>query len=92
MARYSQVKEACVSLYNVGDALNIEIEDTGVGFDPEKAIRTGRSNGVTGMRERVNLLRGTFTIDSAPGEGARIRAQIPFQPQNDDDSKSFPMV
>jgi signal transduction histidine kinase len=92
VARYSKVNEAMVSVHNVGNALHIEIEDGGVGFEPEKVIRAGKSNGVTGMRERVNLLRGVFRIDSAPGQGATISAHIPFPPEHFGDLEKTPLI
>jgi signal transduction histidine kinase len=92
VARYSQAKQACVRVHNVGNGLRIDIEDDGVGFEPEKAIRTGKSNGITGMRERVNLLRGVFGIESAPGEGAIIRARIPFSAETLCDTDSATMI
>ena len=52
-------------------ALQIVVEDTGVGFDP-KALREG-GIGVDNVRRRVESLpEGRFTIDSQPGQGARI--------------------
>lgn len=90
VARYSQVKEATVSVYNMGDELHIEVHDSGVGFEPEKAVRAGASNGLTGMRERVNLLRGVFNMTSSPGAGATIRARIPF-PQEDNCEPDAPV-
>jgi two-component system sensor histidine kinase DegS len=34
--------------------------------------------GLLGMRERVEMVGGRFTIESAPGQGTTIRAEIPF--------------
>ena len=45
------------------------IEDDGRGFDP--AASRGVGLGLLGMRERVELLDGTFQIDAAPGPGRR---------------------
>ncbi len=78
VAKYAQVEEACVTVDNRGDALYIQIQDDGIGFEPERSTRAGASYGLTGMRERVHLLMGEFSVDSVPGEGAIIRARIPF--------------
>jgi signal transduction histidine kinase len=53
-------------------------EDDGIGFDGQ--IRGGdeRSLGLLGMRERASLLGGTFQVHGRPGEGARIRIEIPL--------------
>jgi len=53
----------------------LEVRDDGEGFDPEGSF-PGHL-GLKSMRERVAHLGGTLRIESAPGEGTRIRAQIP---------------
>jgi signal transduction histidine kinase len=53
----------------------LEVRDDGGGFDPEGSF-PGHL-GLKSMRERVARLGGTLRIESAPGEGTRIRAQIP---------------
>jgi signal transduction histidine kinase len=61
----------------VDGALKTEIQDEGAGFDPVKAMAAAKSYGLTGMRERVNLLHGCFRITSAPGAGTTVLASIP---------------
>ena len=34
--------------------------------------------GVLGMRERVEMVVGTFTVESVPGQGTTVRVEIPF--------------
>ena len=53
----------------------LEVRDDGGGFDPEGSF-PGHL-GLKSMRERVARLGGTLRIESAPGEGTRVRAQIP---------------
>ena len=53
-------------------------EDDGAGFDPQIAGRDRRSLGLLGMRERASLLGGTFQLRSKPGQGTRIRIEIPL--------------
>jgi PAS domain S-box-containing protein len=53
-------------------------EDDGAGFDPQIAGRDRRSLGLLGMRERTSLLGGTFQLRSRPGQGTRIRIEIPL--------------
>jgi signal transduction histidine kinase len=57
--------------------LLIEVADSGKGFDPASAVAEGRL-GLAGMRERVEILGGTFVVDSAPGKGTVIRATLPL--------------
>ena len=60
----------------------IEIEDDGQGFDPGAVSAEAgslRGIGLAGMRERMELIGGTIALDSAPGEGTRIRLEAPVQ-------------
>jgi signal transduction histidine kinase len=65
------------------DALNVQIEDRGRGFDPEAALASPQSSGLIGMRDRVLLLNGHLTIESQPGAGTQITAELPLHSQPD---------
>jgi two-component system sensor histidine kinase UhpB len=58
-----------------GEWLELEIADLGVGLEPDVALSTG--GGLAGMRERVQLLGGSFELLSQPGQGATIRMLLP---------------
>ncbi|MGH9945601.1 MAG: PAS domain-containing protein [Pyrinomonadaceae bacterium] len=64
VARHSGSGNAAVRIVADPKRLTIEIEDNGIGFEPEKALAAGQSNGLTGMRERATLLGGTFKVES----------------------------
>jgi len=53
-------------------------EDDGAGFDGKIRGNDKRSLGLIGMRERASLLGGVFQLRSTPGEGTRIRVEIPL--------------
>ncbi len=57
--------------------LQISVRDDGKGFDPQ-TVQTEGHLGLEGMRERVELLGGTFYIWSAVGQGTVVRADIPL--------------
>ena len=57
--------------------MSLQIEDRGCGFDPEVVLKAPRSSGLIGMRERITLLGGRLTIESSPGSGATIIAELP---------------
>jgi signal transduction histidine kinase len=60
-----------------GDAaIAVSIRDDGAGFD---ATDLTDGFGVLGMRERVELLHGTFEIESTPGQGTVVRAMLPVE-------------
>ncbi len=52
------------------------IEDNGVGFIPTVPIYEEHL-GLFGMRERVEMLGGSFTIESSPGKGTTVNAEVP---------------
>jgi PAS domain S-box-containing protein len=51
-------------------------EDDGIGFDEKVVCEDKRSLGLLGMRERAQLIGGTFNVRGRPGQGARIRIEI----------------
>ena len=78
VARYADIKAARVRVRVVRDKLHLSIVDQGTGFEPEIILAAGRSNGLAGMRERALLLGGTFGIQSSPGAGTRLMAELPL--------------
>lgn len=77
VARHVGVAAVTVQIYVTAETLSIFIVDEGAGFDVEQALVTGGSLGLSRMRERADLLGGTLTIDSLPGEGTTIQADFP---------------
>ncbi len=71
--RHAQAKQASVELFARGGKAVLRIDDDGRGG----AIAPG--NGLAGMRERIEALGGTLRIDSAPGRGLHIEAEIPLE-------------
>jgi signal transduction histidine kinase len=57
------------------------LEDDGHGFDPDTLVRPStevRRMGLRGIKERIELLRGTLQIESAAGEGTALFARLPL--------------
>jgi two-component system, NarL family, sensor histidine kinase DevS len=67
--------------------LLIAVRDYGVGFDPETPAE---GFGLLGMRERVELVDGRLTIDSEPGRGTVVRADLPALHRASDSEVSEP--
>ena len=61
--------------------LVVEISDKGPGFNPEQISQWDGHLGLSGMRERVESLGGLFEIESKIGQGTRILAHLPCQPE-----------
>jgi signal transduction histidine kinase len=79
IARHAGVQEARVSIHVDMEDILVTIQDQGRGFDPEAAEAEYESTGLGGMRERVNLIGGSFEIRSNPGRGTLVNARIPTQ-------------
>ncbi|MBI4083911.1 MAG: sensor histidine kinase [Candidatus Lambdaproteobacteria bacterium] len=66
-----------VEIAHIAGQLAIQVSDDGPGFDP-RAISGETHLGLTAMRERVEILGGTFSIDSETGRGTAVRACLPL--------------
>lgn len=76
VARHAAVKEVEVRCEADASALRIEVDDCGVGFDPS---RIGPIPfGLDGMRERAELLGGSFSIKTAAGSGTSLTVRLPL--------------
>lgn len=61
--------------------LDLLLEDNGHGYQPEQVA--GRSTlGLSGIAERIELLGGKLSMTSAPGQGCRIKIQVPLHPSH----------
>jgi signal transduction histidine kinase len=76
IVKHAQATEVSLSLACDNETIQLYIEDNGVGFDP---LKPSNSLGLKSMRERAASLKGTLSIESAPGAGSRITAAIPVQ-------------
>jgi PAS domain S-box-containing protein len=76
VAKYSEAKQAFVSVVGTGRYVNLTIRDTGVGFLPG-SVTARRGLGLTSMTERTRLLNGTFRVISAPGKGTTLHLRVP---------------
>ena len=75
-ARHSQASLVKVIVDLGEDRLRVSVDDNGKGFDPD-AVQQGNSLGLKLIRERTEMLGGSFEVDSAVGKGARILFAVP---------------
>jgi two-component system sensor histidine kinase UhpB len=79
--RHSQAKKACISLRNSGGEVYLRIEDDGGGFQvPQtqgEAIRL-RHWGLVNIQEWAELVGGSCTVSSEPGEGTLVEVTVPL--------------
>lgn len=77
IARHAEASEVRVRVRKLDGEVHVTVVDDGNGFDPDD-VKIGRSRGLVGMRERAELLGGTLVLESAPGQGATVRAILPI--------------
>ena len=77
VVKHSGARNVAVKLTGTHESLQLEISDSGGGFDTAKL---GGGMGLLSMRERVNFLDGHLTIRSKPGAGTRIAVLVPMPP------------
>ncbi len=78
-AKHSGAHRFLVQLSGSRRHIQLIVRDSGVGFDPELAMKN-RGLGLTSMRERIGLVHGTLTIKSKPKGGTVVNAQVPLGP------------
>lgn len=76
IVRHAHASHVDVLISRQKDRVITIIEDDGVGFTPVTPIGAEHL-GIFGMSERVEMLGGTFTIESFPGKGTTVKAEVP---------------
>jgi signal transduction histidine kinase len=72
--RHSGARNAKVVLEQLAESIVVRVTDDGRGFDPVRS----RGMGILGMEERVKRLGGTLRVESQPGKGATVTAELPI--------------
>jgi signal transduction histidine kinase len=75
--RHARARHVSLVLQRTPDGVAAVVEDDGGGFDPAAAPPAAGRLGLLGMRERVELVGGTLTVESAPGDGTTVIARVP---------------
>lgn len=76
IARHAQATRVEVRIERVDDVLEMDIRDDGAGFDNAE-VRSRKTFGLMGMRERALQFGGESRFDSVPGAGTIVRIRIP---------------
>jgi len=76
---HAQASTVRVTLSFLPGAVSLDIYDDGTGFDPQVPVTGSEAGGygLRAMRQRAEQLGGVLSVESAPGEGAVIAAQLP---------------
>ena len=75
--RHSGARNATVAVERSADTIVVRVTDDGHGFDPGRS----RGMGILGMEERVKRLGGTLSVESHPGKGTAVIAELPTPPE-----------
>jgi signal transduction histidine kinase len=77
--RHAHARQVVVTLSYMDDVVVLDVCDDGGGFDPAAMpVSPGDAGlGLVGMRERVEVLRGSLTIESRPGRGTTLVVELP---------------
>jgi signal transduction histidine kinase len=80
VARHAHARRVELNIHKLRNAARMEIKDDGKSFNLERVLNAkGRKRlGLLGMRERVEMVGGTFCVESSPGNGTAIEVEIPF--------------
>jgi signal transduction histidine kinase len=80
IARHAHATQVRMSISEISGAVRMEISDNGKSFLVKETLsaKSNKRLGLIGMRERVEMVGGSLAIESAPGQGTTVRAEIPF--------------
>jgi len=78
IVKHAEAQKATIQLRFNASSILATIEDDGKGFNRAEVGRNGTTLGLLGMEERVNLLGGTWQIESQQGRGTRVAVEIPI--------------
>jgi signal transduction histidine kinase len=78
--KHAKASKVEVSIAKRDEAVSLSIQDDGKSFEVERLLYSAKNKrlGLLGMRERVEMVGGSFRVQSAPGEGTTIHASIPI--------------
>jgi PAS domain S-box-containing protein len=78
VARHAKVDNVEIDIEADENILRIQVKDLGQGFDIS-SLPTTKTGGLSGMRERATIVGGLLSLESAPGVGTLVRAELPLQ-------------
>jgi signal transduction histidine kinase len=80
VAKHASATHADVTIAKLNGSVSLKIADDGKSFNVDRRLSSHKKNGLglLGMRERVEMVGGTFTLESSPAKGTTIEATIPY--------------
>jgi PAS domain S-box-containing protein len=80
VARHAQASTVELNIEKLADKVRMTIQDNGQcpPMDPMRKAQRGKRLGLIGMRERLEMVGGSFEIQCVKGKGTTVRAEVPF--------------
>lgn len=80
VAKHAKASQVDVSIKKTGDEVALAVHDDGKSFPVEQILHNPKNRrlGLLGMRERVEMVGGRFSVHSARGQGTTVSASIPI--------------
>ena len=80
VAEHSQASRVELRISKLAESVHLEVSDNGQSFDVQQTtdLRAGKHVGLISMRERAEMMGGTFLIESEEGKGTTLHVQIPL--------------
>jgi len=80
VAKHADASQVNVSIEKLRGVIRMEVKDNGKSFQVQDVLHSRRKGrlGLLGMRERVEMVGGRFSIESEPDKGTTVRAEMPF--------------
>jgi len=74
--KHAQATKIIISIQQIGNILEINYSDNGIGFDANTILKATTGLGLFNMKHRIETINGKFTISSAPSKGTIIKIQV----------------
>ena len=80
VSRHAHASQVDIRILKLPAAVRMEVRDDGKSFDVERVLlaRGNHHLGLLGMRERMEMVGGNLAVESTPGKGTVVRAEIPY--------------
>ena len=80
VSRHAHARRVKLNIQKIAEGVSMKIKDDGKSFQVDRVLGGdgGKRLGLLGMRERVEMVGGTFCVESAPGKGTTVQVEIPF--------------
>ena len=82
VVKHAGVDEASLSVKSDEESFRVVVEDQGEGFDPSAEEDDLGGFGLVNVRDRIEMIGGTFALETAPGQGTRVAIEVPWEANN----------